>query len=546
MSGSDTGGSNGAPTGGSSGTSVLALAVLVALAVALLVGGLIAVGSGPLAGSQPNESATPAENGGSTPDGTTSDDGSGANDSSSGTGSEPTTPEPWADAEPLAGTRSLADARTTIAGTGGDELGFAAAVGDLNGDGRPDLVLGSPLHDASGPRSGAVAVFFGPVERGHATVDDADVWLPGADARDWAGNSVAVADVNDDGVDDLVVGAPRNDAGGENAGAVHVVYGGADLGGEVPLGSADAAIVGGDEGAWVGYSVAAANLTGGPGADVVAGAPRTGDARGAVHVVDGDRTADGGPASTADADATFRGESPDDEAGWSVAVAGDVTGGGSTDVAVGARRNDDAGGDAGAVYVVEAPFGGERSLADAALVRRGPGAGAMAGWSVAGPGDVDGDGTADLLVGAPLDGPGGAAYLVTGDEREASLADAHPVPAEAGGDRAGWVVAGPGDVTCNGTPDLLVGAPEHDAAGEQAGAVYLVAGEAAAAASAENPVPLDNATATLTGPEPGDQAGRATSLGAVRGENGTRLVVGAAFGEPPVTAHLVDAGCPAG
>src|SRR6185436_16216403 len=99
-----------------------------------------------------------------------------------------------------------------------------------------------------------------------------------------------------------------------------------------------------------------------------------------------------------------------------VAGAGDVDADGHDDLLVGASANDSAAIDAGATYLVLGPVTGTLGLADADAKLVGEAAGDGAGWSVAGTGDVDADGHADLLIGAPYDDEGskqaGAVYVV--------------------------------------------------------------------------------------------------------------------------------------
>src|SRR6185436_10070932 len=106
----------------------------------------------------------------------------------------------------------------------------------------------------------------------------------------------------------------------------------------------------------------------------------------------------------------------------------------------------------------------------------------LAGYSVSGAGDVDGDGHDDVLVGAPAHYEGGlrngAAYLVLGPVTgtvDLSLADAKLV-GEEDDDAAGGSVSGAGDVNGDGPDDLLVGAPGPSKLGLYAGAAYLVLG----------------------------------------------------------------------
>src|SRR5689334_19806947 len=113
-----------------------------------------------------------------------------------------------------------------------DEAGTAVSAGDLNGDGRPDVIVGAPLADgASRHDSGAAYVIYGGGPRLRnldlGNLGSAGFRIDGVAARDAAGTSVAaVGDVNGDGVADVLVGAPGADNNGRpNSGAAYVVYG---------------------------------------------------------------------------------------------------------------------------------------------------------------------------------------------------------------------------------------------------------------------------------------------------------------------------------
>jgi hypothetical protein len=184
------------------------------------------------------------------------------------------------------------------------------------------------------------------------------------------------------------------------------------------------------------------------------------------------------------ADAVFTAQSTGDQAGAAVAGAGDVDGDGHGDVLVGAPSRGAAGSTSGAAYLLTWTAGAGLpggSLAGATSIFTGEDAADRAGTTVAGPGDVDGDGRDDLLVGAPYDETGGttagAAYLVYGASAAAgttslSAADARFL-GESAGDEAGAAVGGVGDLDGDGVADLAFGAP---GTGSAAGTVYFVLG----------------------------------------------------------------------
>ena len=180
--------------------------------------------------------------------------------------------------------------------------------------------------------------------------------------------------------------------------------------------------------------------------------------------------------------ARFVGEREDDEAGNAMA-AGDLNGDGYDDMVIGAWRANEAGTYAGAVYLIHGPVsGGEHSLADADIKLLPAGAShAYAGISLDVVGDLDEDGTDDLLIGCYLADhikapSAGAAYLFTGPvTASAELSTAYATMwGEEEGDRAGYSVAGAGDVDGDGLVDLLVSAISVDGDQPVQGAVYVV------------------------------------------------------------------------
>src|SRR3954447_1012887 len=228
------------------------------------------------------------------------------------------------------------------------------------------------------------------------------------------------------------------------------------------------------------------------------------------------------------ANVTLAGTAAFDEAGRSVAGAGDVNGDGLADVIVGARFADAPDEASGAAYVV---FGKSSpatvNLSDTGLAAsegfliRGAAKFNNAGWSVAGAGDVNGDGLADVVVGAPgAHGNAevsGNAYVVFGKAGRTTVTLKNDVlPASEGFlingagefDGAGRSVAGAGDVNGDGLADVIIGAPGAETTGKFSGAAYVVFGKPSAAT-----VNLDNSSMPasdgllIKGASKGDLAG---------------------------------------
>ena len=271
------------------------------------------------------------------------------------------------------------DGSTLFTFSGDDQLdGFGNQVsgaGDVNGDGRADLIVSALFDDNNGSESGSARVLSG--------IDGSTLYtFNGNDAGDRFGRSVSGAgDVNGDGRADLIVGANLDSANGVESGSARVLSG--------IDGSVLHAVVGDSAGDQFGVSVSGAGDVNGDGlADLIVGADgddNNGFSSGSARVFSG---------SNGSVLFTFNGESPFDFFGGAVSTAGDVNGDGLADLIVGGRLADNNGSGSGLARV----FSG----ADGSTIYtfNGDSAGDEFGSSVSGAGDINGDGFADFIVGA--------------------------------------------------------------------------------------------------------------------------------------------------
>jgi hypothetical protein len=366
-----------------------------------------------------------------------------------------------------------------------DRSGSAVAgLGDINGDDIDDFIIGAHFADTepgSGTEEGQAYVVFGrDVDQGAAFAPEIELasLLPedggdgsagfaliGIDSVDQAGRSVSGAgDVNGDGIDDMLVAAPYASLPGRPyAGEAYVVFG-RDSG--------------------------------------------QGEAFPAAFELRSLLPANGGNGS---AGFVMRGTAVYDLAGGAVSAAGDLNGDGIDDLVVGARGADPNGRSyAGQSFVLFGRAGAFSAVVElSSLLPANGGDGSRgfvlngidpndsSGYALAAAGDVNGDGLADLVVGArnadPGDSNAGESYVVFGRVGEAAFPAALELssllPANGGNGTAGFVMNGidandtsggevsAADINGDGLGDLIVGAPGADPDSlESAGEAYVVFG----------------------------------------------------------------------
>lgn len=275
-----------------------------------------------------------------------------------------------------------------------DYFGWSLAVGDLDDDGQDDLIVGSPLDEANGYLSGSAFLFLGPLSGGvdyGSYLDDA-TWTGDYEAR--AGSADTVGDLNGDGVDDWVTGAPRDSS---NAGVVYVLFGPVTTSGTLSS-SADVVLTGSSS-ERSGSALFAADWDGDGTDDLAVGAPRYSSNTGRVFVLSGPVTTSG--TLTSLASSSISGAASDDYAGSALHGGCDVNGDGTEELLIGAPDNNSG----GAAYMLLGGFAsGSIALSSGAdTIISGDGDDAT-GSSVLCLPDQDGDGNDELAVGSPFDG----------------------------------------------------------------------------------------------------------------------------------------------
>ncbi len=341
----------------------------------------------------------------------------------------------------------------------GDELGAAVTTGDVNGNGIADIIVGAPGGDASTGDKGLVYIFHGNTTTPYTI-------LEGGERSVRFGAALSAGDVNGDGVDDLVVGAPEYKSDVPNVGKTGAAY--LYLGTTSGISASVAWSFQRDEmsfkAAGLGAAVSTADVNRDNYADVLVGAPNYSDGQdneGAVFLFHG---AMDGPTSTPQWMWTC--EQAAARCGAAVATAGDVNGDSFDDVLIGAPYYED-----GETYLNEGAaflfLGSATGLSDApAWSAYGGQTDAAFGAAVNTAGDVNGDGFDDVLVGAPAyacaDEAGGALFLYLGSGSGLPTTPSQRICAEQAGAKFGAAIATAGDVNADGYADVVVGAPFYD------------------------------------------------------------------------------------
>ena len=358
-----------------------------------------------------------------------------------------------------------------------DFLGVELSGADLNGDGLADLIVS--ISQGGGTNIGQVFIFLGrKVWPTPLTTANADHSITGI-ANEGFGNAInRIGDINQDGFDDFAVGSSTISSNNNTA---WVFFGGVGLFSKTSSTQADVIIT--HASARMGLGLGGAGDVNGDGADdYLVGAPGAaagGTNRGEVYLFYGGKSLKTGVLSFTDADVTIQGTTDSDTIGYNAVGVGDLNSDGFDDFMISGQASG-ANGQA-FLFLGSASLTGSMTYTSANAIFQGDATFQHLGYSVQGLSDLDGDGNKEIMIGCSNEDATNGQYsllfnyssVISGNI--AAAAAYVQFRGQTSTDDFGYHFVSPGDLSNDGIPDLITGAPAYNA-GTNQGAVYYFQG----------------------------------------------------------------------
>ncbi len=390
-----------------------------------------------------------------------------------------------------------------------DNLGKSITSGDINNDNMEDIIIGAPEADTlDRSDAGEVYVIYGTKLKSDKKIElsktKADITIKGS-TGDKLGTSIISGDINNDGIDDLIIGAPGLYPNGVNAGYVYIIFGSSNFEANKVIdlnnNEADIRFRGPHQNSGLGKSVASADVNKDGISDIIMGSPRASPTEivgtGAVYVFYGKSSFEPHERielNNVRPDITIAGSNSLDNLGFSV-TSNDINDDGISDLIMGSINSDNGiMPDTGFVYVIYGRYNFEfnkiidfsNTMADITI--KGKISNGLLGTSLVSS-DVNKDGIPDMIIGAPRaytsdSLSSGAVYIIYGDSNfEANkIIDLRTSNADLtiGGenilDRLGSSVSSD-DINKDRISDIIIGAPgAHLSGSPPTGATYVIFG----------------------------------------------------------------------
>jgi hypothetical protein len=330
-----------------------------------------------------------------------------------------------------------------------DHFGWSvSSAGDINNDGFSDVIIGAFTNDQGGNDAGSAYIYYG----GNPMNNVPDIIFIGENGSDYFGCSVSSAgDVNNDGYDDVIIGAYGEGPFLDDRGKAYVFFGGN------PMDNISDVMFIGSKDDKFGFSVSSAGDVNKDGYfDVIVGEPSFDDSDpGWAYVYFG-----GNPMNNM-SDIDLIGGAPGDRFGWSVSDVGDINNDTFSDFIIGAPKNDSIGSDCGAAYI----FTGNDSVDNVSdIILYGDDFDSAFGFSVSGGNDINNDGFDEIIIGAYENRTNGnsigAVYIYYGNESLTNLRE-FIIEGFKSFDSFGICVSTAGDINKDGYYEIIVASKKY-------------------------------------------------------------------------------------